>query len=341
MSRHSVHRPSPRCQLSRVSGWLALSAALIGACDEPRAPIQPCPTPTVVSDPFPHSICLEECVDALDCPRGTLCSRRDEGVRGHCALPSDTLQSSRAGLLDGFNVEEMSAELRVGDEHALAWTRPDAAKLVHCALFACPPAFRVPYDDAESQWLVPTDGDGVVIANYDRCVLASANSTQGSGSFNLRERDNQYESGLTAAEIQGCGGYGCAPITELLAGCWAYDDTQVVAATRLFPIDLRRSIYNYHRAFAVDAPCGGADAGRVCTLADVLTDSPYGVCPPADPDSADPAPAACARPCLSDCDCLADGMTAETCRAELPRIPIGYCRLDGTCTSLPSVGGGV
>lgn len=209
---------------------------------------------------------MDSCYDELDCPRGTLCAKSDESRRGVCRLPSDILQTSQSALLDGFGVAEMPAELRMEAGLELAWTAPEGTRLVNCVLFACPPAFRIRTsasdgDEAET-WAEPLDRNAVEIANYDRCALASERSPLTEGLFNLRERDNEH---LVPSPLRDnvsvgkdgqaklCRGYGCPPVTELFAGCWAYDDTTIIAATRLFPIKSTLGLYNYHGAFARDS----------------------------------------------------------------------------------------
>lgn len=304
-------------------------ASLAAACDDGRAPIRPCPSPLLVFDPFEHTVCLDHCVDALDCPRGSICSKEGDDNRGRCVIPTEVLQTSRSALLDGFAVSEMSAKLLKDNELALAWTRPEDAKLVHCVLLSCPPAFRVPYTQAEAgedtQWLTPVEGDQVVIANYERCVLASATSTQPAGSFNLQEKDNLYTpGGLVAVEPEACKGYGCAPITELFAGCWAYDNTRLVAATRLFPIDISQQIFNYHEAFAPGKDCTSDENFRMCLVDPVNAKRPgVCVCKPTDPESLE-CTGSCMLPCLSDCDCREAAETMP-CDHASGRQPTGYC----------------
>lgn len=258
------------------AGAFALALALAGGCKDEELEALSCRSDRTVYDPFMHDVCMMNCYDALDCPRGTICAKSDE-ASGSCTVPKDALQTSRAALLDGFGVGEMVASLRTDGALELAWERPAGARFVNCVLLACPPAFRVPLPSGG--WARPEDPSLVQIANYDRCVLASDLSSQAEGSLNLRERDNEYTvsgplAGLVSkANAEKCKGYGCAPITELLAGCWAYDDTRIVAATRLFAIDIGETPpFNYKHAFAPDGICRAKDEDqfRACSLAEPL-----------------------------------------------------------------------
>lgn len=356
--------------------WAVAAAGLVGCSNVDPTPVRCIGATTTVFDPYRHTICMDSCFDDLDCPRGTLCARRDEGERGSCKLPSELQQTSYSALLDGFGVGEMTASLRSEGALELAWKAPEGARLVHCALLACAPAFRV--DLGADTWGAPTDRSAVEIANYDRCTLASEQSEQPEGLFNLRERDNQHTPTISPDdlasggedEVKECRGYGCAPISELFAGCWAYDATTIVAATPLFPIDTRLGIYNYHGAFARDdGDCspklrkvGGAaaerwildDSFRACRrdpddvetsgdetgTAGASREAPqYGVCAcvtdPAQPlvgpgVCPDPSPL-CKRPCVTDCDC-SDEPIQYGCNRTLESV--GHC-VAGKCTKLP------
>ncbi len=231
----------------------SLSAALIAAaCGADVTLLPPCDQPEFVFDPFRHEVCMAGCFDAMDCPRGTICAKGpDDPEDTQCLLPTDVQQTSLAALLDGFGVEKMTSALMASvDAHELTWKRPEAAKIVTCALFACPPAFRVAHGD---EWLAPSvNRNAIEIANYDRCVIAAEVSTSPEGAFNLRTRENSYAPSDAPPRGPDCKSRDgrCAPITELLAGCWAYDDTRVIAATRLAAIDIGEGIYDYHGLIA-------------------------------------------------------------------------------------------
>ena len=307
-----------------VPSFLASWAALGCSGSQDREPKQvPCSAGegTTVFDPYRHEVCPTKCFDALDCPRGSICAKDEEdATNGFCAIPSTLFQTSQRALLDGFDVAEMPAALMVGDVYELQWTRPAGAKLVNCALLTCPPAFRVP--GGSDEWLVPYDPAKVVIANYDHCAIASEVSSEPEGAFNLRERDNEHkpppewvaehepvpEDECPTPEAATSLSHGCAPVTELLVGCWAYDDTTIVAATQLYEVDARE-IYNYKNLFAPQGECVHTDPEgrpetaheyRVCTYDADAVDPRLGICA-SDAPGGEPA---CHLPCLSDCDCM-------------------------------------
>lgn len=301
---------------------------VVVACEGEQPAPMTCPTPELVFDPFEHAVCVERCFDALDCTRGTICVKKGDATHGRCVLPSETLETSRSALLDGFGVPIMSADLEDMEELALVWSRPAGARLVQCALLACPPAFRTPYGEGEgpdAQWSDPADGGRVVIANYDRCALASETSTQPAGSFNLRERGNQHKPGrgFEAPEPdEHCQGYGCAPITELFVGCWAYDDVSVVAASRLFRVDLDAGIFSYERAFAPADGCRSTeDAFRTCVIDH--NNNTLGVCTTG---------GECVRPCRTDCDCADDAETQGCHLEENVQAALRLCDAAKACT---------
>jgi hypothetical protein len=309
-----------------------LGACLLVACGQRSDEVLQCAkTTNVVFDPFTHEVCLDACVDDMDCPRGSLCARIDETTNGSCAIGSEEVQTSRSVLLSGFGVPEMPGRLVTTDAHEFAWERPAGATIVHCALFACPPAFRVAADK-EGEWLTEVDPGAAEIANYDRCVLAEETSTQPDGTFNLRERDNEFHAPTTlSATMKPDGpfcdtaGHGCAPIDALLVGCWAYDETRIVAATWLASVDIVHGIYNFRSLF--DSESGDCTSGkhRVCRRPQTLSPGPeksssiYGVC----------VEGACVAGCtrLSDCKDIDGGND--------PRVNkgIGYCA-NATCVSL-------
>lgn len=304
--------------------------ALLACTTQPAAILKCDKNTALVFDPYAHEVCLDACVDDLDCPRGTLCARTDETKTGTCKLGSDEVQTSRSVLLSGFDAPEMAGVLDTVDSHEFKWERPAGASVVQCALFSCAPAFRVPGDEGE--WLSEADPERAEIANYDRCVLAEETSTQPDGAFNLRERDNVFRapSELEEATKQKgphCGAtnkYGCAPIDALLVGCWAYDETRIVAATRLAPVDVNNGIFNFKNTF--DDETGGCISGqhRVCRRSGAgpeKSTSIYGVCVEGE----------CVAACTKPSDCTGQPDEGE----DFIDLRIGYC-VGATCASIQS-----
>lgn len=289
-----------------ASLWLALAGLGCAAGgDEPHLP--PCEAPLCVADPVPHLVCPDACDRHDDCPQGTICGTSPAGIGPVCTPPRGPSTLSTA-LTEGFGVPQMEGSLvtvelpttdgRVDASVELAWRAPASATLVTCALLACPPVV-----------------EGGVIANYDQCVLARSVSEQVVGSFSLgdAERERQPPEPGTCAdgstvEVDTGGRF---PITELLVGCWAYDDTRLVAATRLRRPAVAQ-IHDFHDSFDLD--CQGATAtGRTC----VLGDGTMGSC----------ADGSCHRRCLRDADCGEDGQpgAAGSCDASTTVGLVSLC----------------
>lgn len=283
-----VSSPRHRSRV-RAALWLALGGGGMGCGDDPATLRHaPCDAPICVADPVPHLVCPEACERDDDCPQGTVCGTAPDGAGPVCTPPRGPHTPSTT-LTEGFGVRAMEGTLvtvglpapdgssDVGAE--LGWKAPGSARVVTCTLLACPP--------------VVVDG---TIVNYDECVLARSTSEQAVGSFALtdpeREQPLPEASTCTDGSAPGFDTGGRFPVTELLVGCWAYDDTRLVAATRL-----RRpaadQIHDFHDGFDLDcqSAAGHDDAaeGRTC----VLGDGTMGSC----------VDGACHRRCLRDADC--------------------------------------
>ena len=271
---------------------LALGLPLAGAApgcaeDAPARREAPCDAPICVADPVPHLVCPDDCERDDDCPQGTVCTASPDGGPSRCAPPRGPHAPSTA-LTEGFGVRPMDGTLTTvalpsvdGSIEAgaeLGWRAPSRAAVVTCALFACPPVL-----------------ERGRIADYDQCVMARIVSEQPLGSFALTdaERELPLPEASTCADgsVPQADTDGRFPVTELLVGCWAYDDTHLLAATRL-----RRpaadEIHDFHGSFDLDCR-GQAAEGRTC----VLGDGTMGSC----------RRGACHRRCLRDADCSASG----------------------------------
>ena len=239
-----------------------------------------------IADPVPHRVLVDDCDTDADCPLGTICGPlpgaepNDPEV---CTPPRGAHAASDA-LTEGFGVPQMSGGLATvtlpgsdGDavDVELSWRAPGDARVVTCVLLACPPVIQ----------------DGTII-NYDQCVLARATSTQTQGAFSFDDAGSVYE----VERADGCQGEmptvdtrGQYPVTELLAGCWAYGNANLIAATRLLR-PTPDQVFDFFDNFDLDCRGNGAD-GRTC----VLPDGTMGAC------SAEQ----CLRRCLRDEDCAA------------------------------------
>lgn len=305
--------------------WLALAGAAGGCGDEaPAARQAPCDDPICVADPVPHLVCPDACERDDDCPQGTVCTVAADGSGPRCAPPRGPHAPSTA-LTEGFGVRPMEGTLvtvelpevdgRVDAGAELGWRAPGDASVVTCALFACPPVIE----------------DGI-IANYDQCVLARAVSEQSVGSFALTDAERERPLPATQACADGsepvpdASGHvpdteGRFPVTELLVGCWAYDDTHLVAATRL-----RRpaaaQIHDFHGGLDLDCRGRGAE-GRTC----VLGDGTMGSC----------MRGGCHRRCLRDADCgdAGEGDLPGSCNTDARVGLVSLCAAAGPTRPVP------
>lgn len=252
-----------------------------------------------LTDPIAHCVTTQDCHSDTDCPSGTICatlpSAEDAGAwpsavgRGladactgvrknkragasRCQLPRG--RSERYALAKGFQVSSFALERVVEPNSAVAfrWSAPNGTQLVRCALFACRPIVK---QTAEYEG-TPLFS----IINHQQCVIASLLSTGRTGLFDL---------GSEAAEQALDGG---APrhafVSELLAGCWAFGNAQIIAASTLESVPLDQ-VYDY-QGFRSDT-C--TTTGATC----VQADHSAGVCFPGDGGYE------CGKPCVSASDC--------------------------------------
>lgn len=280
--------------------WRVIWAATcLGAgCSDPQetsARTSPC-REACWADPVVHWVCEDECRSNADCPGGFVCLEQERSEHGICGPPVG-IHTSRAALIDGFEVEEMKGkletfELPTGDAQAegasageaefsggaeLTWEAPEGATVVHCALFVCAPVIV----------------DRRII-NYEQCVVAEQTSTQSEGAFSLNDEEHLRPiparagtcGAATAPRVDTAGKF---PVTELLAGCWAYDEADLIAATSLGR-PAPDEIFNYH-GIVVEQCASGDDEydGSSC----LGEDGAFGVC----------TGGRCARRCLRDDDC--------------------------------------
>lgn len=279
-----VHVP-PVSRRARVT---AAAFAVVGAapgCDDVVDPAAHC-TGTCIADPAPHCLRLDD-VSPAGCPGGllhapaataTACRGPDDAQTDACRWrpppiePIDTL-----ALIDGFAVPPMEMHVAPPPAPAFAWTPPPGAMFVACALFTCQPQVdRRRPDDPASSLTGPSR-----IANAGACVLALDATTASPASLPLGERRIPT-------------GDACTPersfdrvIAFVAAGCWAYDTTSVVAASRLVPLrpadladaapevpasaDCRRdgdACYDDGHAHAFFGACLGGTCQPRCTTAE-------------------------------------------------------------------------
>ncbi|HWO17856.1 MAG TPA: hypothetical protein VNO30_03745 [Kofleriaceae bacterium] len=169
----------------------------------------------------------------------------------------------RLALQRGFGVGGMPSFVETTEvPPRLTWQAPKNARIVACALFSCAPSFV-------RTGCSPTDEVALFqIDNFDPCVLLFGAFPAMQPGFVLGH-ENAYaaSSSCTAPEA----GPGARVVTELSAGCWAYDTTRIVAASELHPI--RASLLAGLPGLPQDAACMEDGAACYDAAADVL-----GVC---------------------------------------------------------------
>jgi len=152
----------------------------------------------------------------------------------------------------------------------VTWQKPEGAAIVVCAVFACSPE-------------VPQGGQSII--NYDECVISKDEFDSATGTFDLRLDLTRYTPDAAAD--------GCAPLprrmTTLVAGCWAYDLTHVVAATPLLPLSADE-VFGPTDPQAPATDCADAASGATCSAPEFAT---FGSC----------HAGSCLRRCLRSTDC--------------------------------------
>lgn len=279
---------------------LAASVA-ITACGEDPPPEEPvsCPCSCTAADPVAHCVNTQDCESTADCPTGTVCAPLPPSLEvfpeaqgsdplascgssspsKRCQLPLS--QVGRQALNTGFEVPVFGL-FRVDSTGyaALSWNPPEGTHIVHCALFSCPPVI------SES---VRDDRRFFHIDNYASCVMAAKVYEPGEGVFDLGDASLAFTPAPRVAP--GCGVSSPRVVHSLMAGCWAYDKTEIIAATPLEPVSPAET-FNFGDRFDLD--CSSGVDGRTCTL-------------PAQPSLGICTQGVCRRPCVTRQDCEHDG----------------------------------
>jgi hypothetical protein len=193
---------------------------VVAACGEP---VRPGCDGMCLQDPARRCIRMNDCSHDLDCPRGTSCT-----AAGTCiAAKNRTLNGSdELTLIEGFETVPMAANLdSSGTGAKLSWVAPPHAELIRCVLFTCLPEIE------------HGSGGLLTISNYDKCAHLEITYATLQGTFDLGAA--HLPSFKAAKNDPSCPrATGSSPllVTDLLAGCWAYDAMQLVAATRLLDV---------------------------------------------------------------------------------------------------------
>jgi hypothetical protein len=306
--------PNGRCELSDA-GPATHGSEEVEVCDrlpevdrDCEAPAKPC----VTED--------ERCVAGSQCASGLTCaevaprdpcftSERDGGCWCRpIAFDRLATGSRRLALQQGFAVGGMPSSVDTAEiPPRLTWQAPKNARIVACALFSCTPSF------AHSGYS-PTDEVTLFkIDNFEQCVLLFGAFPATQPGFILGH-ENAYQDAYQDAPRCTAPEAGSRVVTELSAGCWAYDNTSIVAASELHPI--RGSLLAGLPGLPPDAACPVPGGACYDATADV-----FGVC----------LGGACRPRCRSPVDCsLRDPAptTSGTCGwscLEVPGQALGAC----------------
>ncbi|NUQ74225.1 MAG: hypothetical protein HUU21_11770 [Polyangiaceae bacterium] len=250
-----VHRYAAR----RLTAALTLSLTSACSVTPETSGLDPCAPdecPCKITDPTEHCVRLDGCRSDRDCPAGTIClpagdvepplvSPFDqcvppEAARTRCRIAAGSFDRA---LIDGFRTNEFRIE-SIPDTIAFTFSPPPEATIVTCALFGCrPDIVSVSRTDVVGK----PAGD---ILNYEQCSLSGAPQI-----FNVSPQSTMASESLAftpsvsppsaAASEEGVCSFvpdtGALPgrerqLIELGVGCWAYDDSRLIAATRIEPV---------------------------------------------------------------------------------------------------------
>jgi hypothetical protein len=243
-----------------------------------------------------------------------------------CLAPDPRNTGNTDLLVLGFGVAEF--DLRRPDEEGESVTfdfnAPEGTTEVHCGLFACPPIIEE--DVCKIRRIV----------NTDDCLVGSRRILGREGTFDLADPAIEEPEPADEAELGTCPrvqprrvpptdgkGNVCPeegnrlpkrPRTRLLAGCWAYSEQSLTAATQLQPV--RVADIGAFAGFTTDCTSEATD-GFACDLPvkPGASTSVLGRC-----STAEGSTPACVPQCLIDTDCNAYD-------ALLPKVPDGAVRL--------------
>lgn len=237
--------------------------------------VAPPQEPTICGCQERHCVRPQSCESSAQCPTGTACLPAHPDVDElACATsepqagpgsticrvpPPDT--DARTALIAGFRADRFTIDRLRGSEPAsFTLNGPDEAVAAVCALFGCVPQFT-------SVGTSPLAGHELIeIANFDDCVLALEKLAP-SGVFDLarqsyvmdttpsRERDMDA---CMAGDMTVSYAFDAPLITDLLVGCWAYDDTRLIAASPLESLDPDEVPRN-PQIVPMDEDCSGGD----------------------------------------------------------------------------------
>jgi len=218
---------------ARVTAAVLAIASAGASCDDSTDPAR-C-AGTCIADPAPHCL-LREGAIAAGCPGGLI---HAQAVPGATCAGSEQVETAGCrwrpppigpintlALIDGFAVPPMEMQVAPPPAPAFTWTSPPHAKYVACALFTCQPEFdRKDPDDPASSLIGPSQ-----IVNAGGCMLALEARPASPAWLPIGEQRLPTDAACTPERSFD------RVIAFVAAGCWAYDATAVIAASRLVPL---------------------------------------------------------------------------------------------------------
>jgi hypothetical protein len=197
------------------------------------APVNGCSRPEVEADKCPIASCLYgscsapvPCATHRECPVGLSCSD------GTCKVVPFT-QIDRNALISGFQVSEFDIHASSTEPISFDWLAPRGSQRVVCALLTAAPEFS---DTIEpSQTMIRLLNPGRAITRKRVFSTATAGNDR---HFSFTLGDLEAGSSCDAPLSIPTDFSDAYPIVQFLrVGCWAIGDANVIAATRLVPID--------------------------------------------------------------------------------------------------------
>jgi hypothetical protein len=297
-----------------------------------------CVLPAVVGllacdDDYPYSAVVASCVADVSsctesevCPTGTTCE--PSSTQGNCSPDNSRERRCRAEtptvfnryrLQEGFQVHRFEVVVDRSTSPALVrWVAPAHAQAVACAIFGCLPSFQA------GSWMPPSGEETLqVISNFSSCAIAQWVESPEIGMIDLGDS----RGGQDIAMASRCSGnHEKLMLSQLLVGCWVYNDADVSHASELFTLT-PRDIYNFHEAIPGAGSCD--DDWNTCY--DDATAS-FGTC----------LGGACRARCTTASDCEAvdapssSGGCEWTCERQWVGHVLGACK-PGPTTPTPGL----
>jgi hypothetical protein len=234
-------------------------------------------------DPALRCIKPGPCSINNDCSAGLTCggNRLNESVCGGTpngvCVPRQTAFFNPFELIDGFRTQAMQVTVAEETPLTLSWETVDA-RFVACAVFSCAPQVLT-HEGTPVTAKKPINAE---IYDFDKCAAYFETVTADTGIVRLR---TAYGGENTCAQINKPDSQSVRVYDDLLAACWAYDKTMIVAASELIRLnpDVLAQFESTYGTCQDNAPCYRGDITAT-----------FGLC----------RDGVCQARCTTDADCL-------------------------------------